>query len=310
MRLSLVPALIILAAILSANAAFGQSLSILKNSDTNYLIQVTAPPGTPYTLQASANLHLWVDLQNNIQDPYTFQFDITGVSLRYFRLMPSVPPAPDIRIMVLGDSLANECCGWGPGFIAYFKPNATVINYAIGGYSSKVFLQSAEENNMLLIKPQYVLINFGAFDDVSGPDDLNYPALYTTLDEYADNLRTIAASIRGFNGVPIFVTVHAAQTWDANGNLLDRWKERNGRMKQVAAELNAPLVDLNKLTTDFLNQLGKSGSAFMHFDAGGPTDVIHLSPLGGRYVGRMLANALPDNFGPYLTGIFEPLPKP
>jgi hypothetical protein len=115
--------------------------------------------------------------------------------------------------------------------------------------------------------------------------------------------------------VPIFVTIHAAQMWDANGNLIPRWQERNGRMKQVAAELNAPLIDLNKSSTDLLLKLGKSGSAFMHFNAGGPTidgpiDVIHLSPLGGRYVGQLVAEALPDYFGPYLSGIFDPLPKP
>lgn len=307
-------ALIISAAILSTGAVFGQSLSI-KKGDTNYLIEATAPPGAPQTLQASANLHLWIDAQNDIQDTYEFPFDTTEVSQRYFRLAPSVPPAPDIRIMLLGDSLVNDCCGWGPGFTPYFKPNATVINYAIGGYSTKIFLQSAEKDNMLLIKPDYVLINFGAFDEESGPAYLNYPASYTTLDEYTDNLRTIGQLVLGFNGVPIFVTVHAAQMWDANGNLIPRWQDRNARMKQVAAELNAPLIDLNQLTTDLLKQLGESGSAFMHFDAGGPTidgpiDVIHVSPLGARYVGKLLANAMPDYFGPYLTGIFDPLPKP
>jgi pectinesterase len=217
--------------------------------------------------------------------------------------------------MLLGDSLVHECCGWGPGFAPYFKTNALVINYAVGGYSTKFFLQSPEEKNMLLVKPDYVLINFGAFDEIAGPTGLNYPDYYTTLDQYTDNLRTIAGLIRGFNGVPIFVTIHAAQQWDANGKLIPRWQERNARMKQVAAELNAPLIELNKLSTDLLNELGESGSAFMHFDAGGPTidgpiDVIHLSPLGARYVGRLLATALPDYFGPYLTGIFDPLPKP
>jgi lysophospholipase L1-like esterase len=312
---SLFTSLVISATILLASRAFGQSLSITRKGETNYWVEAIAPASNPSSLQASGNLHLWVDIHNPVQELYSLQFTNEGVSQRYFRLIPAPPEAPPIRVMLLGDSLVNECCGWGPGLLPYFRANATVLNFAVGGYSTKVFLQSAEKDRMLLIKPEYVLINLGAFDEIAGPTGLNYEGLWTTLDEYADNLRTITGLIRGFNGVPIFVTIHAAQMWDANGNLLPRWQERNARMKQVAAELHAPLIDLNQLTTDLLNQLGESGSAFMHFNAGGPTvdgptDAVHLSPLGGQYVARLLVNALPDEFGPYLTGIFDPPPKP
>ena len=301
-------ALIILGAILSTSASFGQSLSIVRKADTNYWIEATAGTGAPQTLQASENLHLWVDIRNDIQDTYAVLLDAAEVSRRYFRLTPSTPPAPDIRVMIIGDSLSTDCCGWGGGIYGYFKTNVNVrvINNAVLGDGTKRFLNSDRRDDMLSIKPNYVLIDYGA---VEGQ---NYPDLYTTSEEFMDNLRTIAQLVRGFNGVPIFVTIHAGRLWDANGNLIPitLWVDRNALTKQVAAQIHAPVVDLYQLTWDLFTQLGPSGTAFMHYDAGGPEDVMHFSPLGGQYVARLVANALPDELGPYLTGILDPPPKP
>ncbi len=78
-------------------------------------------------------------------------------------------------------------------------------------------------------------------------------------------------------------------------------------MKEVAAELQTPLIDLTQLTVDLCNQLGPSGTEFMN---GSPTDVLHLSPAGAVVIARLVVNAVPDALGPYLTGIFDPPPVP
>ena len=49
--------------------------------------------------------------------------------------------------------MTSDCCGWGGGIYGYFKPNATVINYATAWASSKVFVRSAEWDKMLVVKP-------------------------------------------------------------------------------------------------------------------------------------------------------------
>ena len=113
-------------------------------------LEASAPATNPHTLQASGNLHLWIDLRNELQETYSFPLDSAGVSPRYFRLIPSTPPAPPIRVVIIGDSMAADCCGWGQGIYGYFKPNATVVNYAMPWTSTKVFLQSAEMEKMLL----------------------------------------------------------------------------------------------------------------------------------------------------------------
>ncbi len=121
-------ALLLIALLLSANAAFSQSLSI-KKVDTNYWVEASAPADSPHTVQASDNMHLWVDIQD-VQESYSFTFDTAGVSERYFRFPPTAPPASPIVVMLIGDSMDSDCCGWGGGIYRYFKPNATVVNYS------------------------------------------------------------------------------------------------------------------------------------------------------------------------------------
>ena len=291
----------LICAALSATAALGQSLSIVKKAESDYWIEASAPVNDPHALQASGNLHLWVDIHDDVQERYSFQFDKAGVAQRYFRLIPSIPPAPPIRVLLLGDSMTQDGSGWGGGVYGYFKPNATVVNYGTAWASTKVFLQSAEFEKMLLIKPNYVLMLYGFMDTTTDPN------VGTTLEEYVDNLRTIVQTVRGFNGVPILITLYSARLFDAQGKVVPSWQERNNITKQVAAELNTPLIDLNQLSMDLLNELGPSGSTFMNLY---PDDLMHLSPLGAQYHARLVVNALPDSFGPYLTGIFDPPPKP
>jgi lysophospholipase L1-like esterase len=207
--------------------------------------------------------------------------------------------------MLIGDSMVSDCCGWGAGMYGYFKPNATVVNYGMPWDSTKIFLQSAEWEKMLLVKPNYVLMQFGYSDTFySDPDR------YTTIPEFHDNLTNIVQTVLGFGGVPIMVTLHAERIWDANGNVIPRWQDRNAVVKEVAAEFQTPLLDLYQLTFDLFNQLGPSGTQFMQWVPGGPTDDMHFSSAGAVVISRLVVNALPDNLGPYLTGIFDPPPVP
>src|SRR5690242_18037613 len=117
---------LLISAALSANAVVGQTLALVQKPDSNYWIQASAPVNNSHVLQASENLHLWVDIHDNIQEPYSVRFDTTGVSQRYFRLIPSLPPAPPIRVLLIGDSMTQDGSGWGGGIYGYFKQNATV----------------------------------------------------------------------------------------------------------------------------------------------------------------------------------------
>jgi lysophospholipase L1-like esterase len=282
-----------------SGTVLGQSLSILRDG-ANYKVEASAPASNPHTLQASENLHLWINLQENVTARYSHSLT-NARNFRYFRLKPT-ETVPPIRIMLLGDSLGSDCCGWGQALYGYLNEYATFINYAIPNTSTKVFLQSAEKDNMLLIKPDFVLLNYGFIDNAL-PD----PRAFTTLAEFEANLKTIAQMVRDFGGTPIFVAVQAPRVWDENGKITGGWGQRNEITRSVAAEFNALYIDFEQITKEVYEELGPNGTGFMDLV---PDDYMHFSALGAKFITRYFVNALPDNFAPYLKDIFDPPPIP
>jgi hypothetical protein len=280
-----------------AKSAHAQSLSISKRADSSFWIQASAPAANPGTLQISENLHLWVDLHDGVQEPYSAAVDTNGVTERYFRLTPTPPPAPQIVVMLVGDSMSSDCCGWGSGFGRYFKPNATFVNYSQAWMSSSVFLQSAEFDKMLKVKPDYLLMQF-VYSETGIPED-----------QYVNNLRTIINVVRGWGGTPIMITLQAQRKWDAQGNLIPSLHPYNALVKQLGVEVSTPVMDIFPSTKKLFTELGEAGCEFMKWPVQ-PEDGMHDSPLGAIWIARLMTHLLPDSFGPYLTGIFEPPPNP
>jgi lysophospholipase L1-like esterase len=293
----------LLCATLSVGACLGQSLSVGRNNSGLWL-HASAPANDPFTIQASSNLHLWVDIQNDVPEQYSLALTNTDAPARFYRLTPTTPEAAPIRVMIIGDSLAADCCGWGQGLNGFFKPNAGIINYAESWNCTRIFLASPQFEQMRLVKPDYVLIQWGYLDGSTNPERS------TTPEQFAENLRTIVEAVRQFNGVPILMTVPAERMWDATGKLVSSDRAYNVITKHVATELKTPMIDLYQLSFELFSKLGEDGCEFMLWPRIQPWDGIHLSPLGAVYVAQVIAQALPDSLGPYLVGIFDPPPKP
>lgn len=298
-------ALFISIAILSWTATSAQTLSIIRQEDTKLLVQASAPAGNPHSLQTSENLNVWLEVRANITEQISVAVTNTGRSSRMFRLAPSEPAPSSIIVMLLGDSMGSDCCGWGQGMSSYLKPEATFVNYAIPNYSTKFFLQSAEKENMLLIKPDYVLINYGYMDNA------NDAQRSTTLEEFEQNLRTIVQMIRGWGGVPILIPVHAPRVWDENNKIVSAagMLHRNAVTERVADDLEVPFVDLFQMSIELFNELGPARTASLAFELF-PGDPMHISRLGGEHLSRMIVYSLPKSLGPYLDGTYVPPPIP
>jgi lysophospholipase L1-like esterase len=205
--------------------------------------------------------------------------------------------------VLLGDSTASDCCGWGQGIYRYFKPNVQVVNYGMPWTSTKAFLASAERDNLLVVKPDFVLVQFGYVDSgASGPER------FTTLQEFAGNMRTIVEIVRGLEATPILITLHAARAWDSHGEVVPNWTDRNAVVKDVAAELQTDLIDLYELSVDLYSQLGEEGSGFMISEE--VPDSMHFSASGAQVISGMIIHALPGRLGPYLAGAFDAVPGP
>jgi lysophospholipase L1-like esterase len=286
-------------AALLMSAAFGQSLSLTK-VDRQYRINASAPAENPGALQATEDFRLWVDVTNQVSDPMSLLLNYANVSSRFFRLIPASAEASPIRIIALGDSLITDDMGWGGGVYGYLKPNATFINWAYPGDSSVTTIRF-HLNTMSTVRPQYVFFEFGATDMAQG----------VTEQQFEANLKTIVNGVRGFDGVPILVTVNCLRVFDASGNFVPWDLPYNAITRRVAAEMNVTLIDLSKMLGELYSRLGPSGSEFMKFiDPRFPNDTTHFSPMGAVWVSQMILKTLPS-LGPYLNPtILDPPPNP
>ncbi len=286
---------------LFTNALSAASLTLTKLGASEFLVEAAAPIHTPYVLQESENLHLWGDVGELVSGRLSHRFDGAGTPRRYFRLIPEPTPPPPIRVVILGDStVAGERgwgSGWGTGLFDYFKPSAQIVNLAWPNMNTRDLFASEPMAKMLAIKPNFVLVEFGWID--SGG--------FTTLAEFGANLRSLVETIRGFNGTPILITQPDPRSFDANGKVIRILEDRAHVMKQVAAELKTHLIDLHQMSYDLVSRLGKDGIGFLAFST---SDLVHYSLEGGRVIAGMVVRSLPDNLGPYLTGIFNSLPSP
>ncbi|MBE7504554.1 MAG: hypothetical protein HS113_30530 [Verrucomicrobiales bacterium] len=271
----------------------------LARSQSGVWIEGTVPSNSRCRFQASDNLNLWVDVADEVWGQFRHRCAPGGGTKRFFRLTPWTPPAPPIRLVLLGDSTVMDGCGWGPGLSAYFKPTVQVINLAWPAHSTKVFLASEQRTRMVVIRPEFVLLQFGAVDALGGLDPEHDK---TTLEEYAINLETLIQIIRDFDGTPVLVTPIVRRNFDASGRVLPLFQDRCAVMKNVAVRLGTPLIDLNQLSMNLFNELGESGSAYLSW-----RDRVHFSPEGAQVIAGLVASALPAPLGAYLLGeSFEP----
>ncbi|MCI0620488.1 MAG: GDSL-type esterase/lipase family protein [Acidobacteria bacterium] len=298
---------------LCAETALSQSLSIIKKGASEFLLEAAAPPDTRYALQASGNLQLWVDINDDLSGQVSNRLDITAVKHRFFRLTPWTESAPPIRLALLGDSTIwggenDYGPGWGKGIYGYLKPTVQVVNLAWPNFSTKAFLASEQEPRMRAIKPDFVLVEFGWVDWGGCPEipPVDPDRCRTTLEEFAENMKTIVHAIRAFNGTPILVTPVDPRLFDDNGKVLPLLKDQVAVVKSLAAELQTHLIDLNQLSHDLYNELGDSGSAYISAQ----NDPVHFSVEGAQIISGLVVNALPNSLGPYLIGNPTPPPKP
>lgn len=298
----------LVALLLATHPAVGQTLSILKDGEDGVRIEIAAPPETRYVLQASEDFRQWVDLHDELWNQSSHRILTTGVTSRYFRLTQWTEPAENITVVILGDSTVadfasnlNYFHGWGQGMYGYFKPSARVINLAMPGYSSKVFLNSAERTQTIALKPDYVLVQFGLTDEFG-----SLPSQTTTLPEFADNLRLIVAMVRDFGGTPILLTPPVRKLFDAAGKIIPIYQDRFAVIKAVAAELQTQLIDLERLTMDHANTLGPIESDFMWW----PDNYLHYTLEGAEILSGMVVSQLPAAVAPHLKLLTEAPVKP
>ncbi len=209
-------------------------------------------------------------------------------------------------IFMVGDStMANKSHpdrnpehGWGQVLHEFLEEGTVVRNHASGGRSTRSFVAEGRWDRVIeAVQPgDWVIIQFGHNDQKK-----KKPELYTDPNgDYQDFLTKFVTEAREKGARPVLATpIYRRYFRDGKAkNSLGQYPEAT---RAVAEALAVPMVDLNALTGELLNQYGEEGSKalFLHFESGenayfpkGKRDNSHLSKEGARAVAGLFVDGM------------------
>ncbi len=213
-----------------------------------------------------------------------------------------------INIYMIGDSTMAEydstsypLTGWGMKLPLFFNDNVTVYDYAESGKSSKSFRDLGYWKTVSdsLKSGDYLIIQFG-HNDEKEYDSTRYT---TPGGTYNKNLKKYINEAKEKGAIPILATPIRRRKFDEDGNLLDTHGKYPEAMRDVAKEMNVPLVDLQRMTKPLIEKYGVEGSKklFRWVKPGqysaypeGKEDNTHFSPLGALEVCKLFIKGVKE----------------
>lgn len=243
-------------------------------------------------------------------------------------------PTDTVTVFMIGDSTMankpldkeNQERGWGQMLPIYFEGAIKVDNHAVNGRSSKSFINEGRwEKVREQIRPgDYVIIQFGHNDEkIKSPDRYTIPG--STFDE---NLKKFVNETREKGGTPILMNSIVRRNFPANGiaaaqtddrqktwkkglenypaegdTLMDTHGDYRFAPRNVAEEMGVVFIDMNTLTHELVQGLGKESSKALYmwmpvgkyeFAPNGRIDNTHLTVYGGIVVSRLAVNAIAE----------------
>ena len=255
----------------------------------------------------------------------TFFFLFSAFLLMSFIYLQDEP----VKIWLIGDSTMADyslyegenymkdrypLTGWGQVFQPFMSSDslhklkhlikadsALVVDKARGGRSTRTFFEEGRWREVYngLQEDDLVLIQFGHNDAAESK-----PERYVNIEGYKEYLRLYVKQAREKGAQPILLTpVNRNYPWE-NGQLSNVHRDYPQAMKEVAEELDVPLIDLTQRSIDHFTAMGKeyvSKYYFMNLPAGkyeaypeGESDNTHFQPEGARAVGRLVFEGLQD----------------
>lgn len=218
------------------------------------------------------------------------------------------PVAADhATVYLIGDSTmadrphpeVNPYRGWGQLLPTFFDSAVTVRNFAVNGRSTKSFIDEGRWRTVqaALHPGDYVIIQFGHNDEKRN-DTTRYTDPHTS---YRANLARFVRETRARGATPILATSIVRRKFDPAGTLEDTHGAYPGVTREVAHEMNVPLLDLQTGTAWLVSAYGpeRSKRLYAWVPAGtntmypkGLTDDTHLTLVGATEVARLAAIAL------------------
>jgi DNA sulfur modification protein DndE len=210
-------------------------------------------------------------------------------------------------IYLAGDStMANKVLvdnperGWGQLLPEFFNNEILIENHAMNGRSTRSFIYEGRWDSLVnkLKKGDFVVIQFGHNDE-----SIQKTERYCTPVEYKYNLTRFIKDVRNKGANPIICTSVQRRKFDENGVFQDTHGDYPGYVRELAVQLNVPLVDMQKKSEKVILEHGMEGSKkiFLHIGPGvykslpdGKTDNTHFSEYGARLMASLFCEGLKE----------------
>lgn len=191
------------------------------------------------------------------------------------------PPARGPRVVCLGDSITRG--GYPEEMARLLGPDVEVCNAGVNGNTSAAGLKRLPQA-VLARQPAVVVILFGTNDN-----RLDAPKVHVPVERYTANLRQMIAACAAQNARVVLCTPppinpepyfqrHVRAPFDAAGGLAATMERYGDAVRQLAAELRLPLVDLQRRLTAY--------PAWMSADG------VHPAPEGKVILARLIGQAV------------------
>jgi lysophospholipase L1-like esterase len=219
-------------------------------------------------------------------------------------LMAFAVPQKKIKVWLIGDStMANKEIkaypetGWGMPFRYFFDSTVDVDNRAKNGRSTKSFIEEGLWQPVVdnLSEGDYVFIQFGHNDEVSTKKT------YTTEEQFKTNLIRYVNESKAKKAIPVLITPVARRKFDSTGHIVGTHEVYAQLVRDVAKQLNVPLIDLDKKSQALLQQFGPETSKLLynHLQPGehpnypkGNADDTHFNELGARKMAELVLEGI------------------
>ena len=190
--------------------------------------------------------------------------------------MADKPLTKSVKDTVSGETFEEPFLerGWGQLLPQFLNENAGVLNYARNGRSSRTFVEEGLWTELInnAGKGDFVIIQFGHNDEVPTKKSYTEPA------QFRLNFVAFVNEVRAKGAYPILCTSVARRKFDEQGNLVATHDEYPEIIRAVAKQENVPLIDMERITSEWLQNAGvEKSKSFFHKIAPG---VSKLYPKG------------------------------
>jgi lysophospholipase L1-like esterase len=243
-----------------------------------------APGGSAVVLnEREAGLMRW-------DDKLTLEFN--GRAPKAIAL--TIEPAEVPTIFLAGDSTVTDQpfepgAGWGQ-MLPRFLPGVAVANHAESGETMKSFLSGLRLAKVLsqVKAGDYLFIQFGHNDEKKQWPQ-TYVEAHTTYKTY---LKVFIAEARLRGVTPVLITSVQRRNFDPTGKIRNTHGDYPQAVREIAAEEQVALIDLERMSVAFYEALGPAKSP-LAFSAGGK-DITHHDNYGAYELAKCVVQGIRD----------------